>query len=114
VVLLNIRPLSTVADYLLICSADSERQVEAISDAIGEGMRERGERPYGVEGAREGRWALMDFNDVVAHIFLEPVRSFYDMEGLWADAEAVTVEDEAGEKARKAALRKETGKKRAG
>lgn len=75
-----------MADYLLICSAESERQVGAIADHIEEGLRKEGIRPYGTEGANEGRWALIDYSDVIAHIFIEPVRVFYDLEGLWAEA----------------------------
>ncbi|MBI5344137.1 MAG: ribosome silencing factor [Deltaproteobacteria bacterium] len=93
VVILNVKKLSTVADYLVICSADSERQVAAIADAIEDGMRKKNARPMGVEGAKAGRWALMDFNDVVAHIFHEPVRRFYDLDGLWADAPRIEAED---------------------
>lgn len=93
IVILNIKKLSTVADYLVICSAESERQVQAIVSAVDEGLRKSGERPLGTEGAGEGRWALMDYNDVVVHVFLEPVRSFYDLEGLWAEAPVTEVAD---------------------
>ncbi|MDO8425897.1 MAG: ribosome silencing factor [Deltaproteobacteria bacterium] len=95
VIILNIKKLSSVSDYLLICSADSDRQVQAISDAIEEGLRKQGMRALGSEGRAEGRWALMDYNDVVAHIFLEPVRVFYNLEGLWAEAPATEVKDKA-------------------
>lgn len=92
-VILDIKRLSAVADYLLICSAESDRQVQAIAYGIEEGLRRHGERALGVEGLGEGRWALMDYNDVVVHIFLEPVRSFYDIEGLWAEAPSTEVTD---------------------
>lgn len=77
----------------MICSADSERQVQAIAYAVEDGLKKKGERPLGIEGVQEGRWALMDFNDVIAHIFLEPVRGFYDLEGLWAEAPLTEVKD---------------------
>ncbi|MBI5587875.1 MAG: ribosome silencing factor [Deltaproteobacteria bacterium] len=93
VVIVNIQKLSAVSDYLLICGADSERQVQAISYAIEDGLKKKGERALGVEGVTEGRWALMDYNDVVVHIFLEPVRTFYDLEGLWAEAPMTEVKD---------------------
>ncbi|WKZ34111.1 MAG: ribosome silencing factor [Thermodesulfobacteriota bacterium] len=93
VVILNIKKLSTVSDYLVICSAESERQVQAIVNAVEEGLRKAGERPLGIEGAAEGKWALMDYNDVVVHVFLEHIRSFYDLEGLWAEAPATEVAD---------------------
>jgi ribosome-associated protein len=72
--------------------------VQAIADAIDEGLRKKGERPLGIEGATEGRWALIDFVDVVVHIFLEPVRSFYDLEGLWAEAPSTEVKDKPAPK----------------
>lgn len=93
VVILAIKKLSSVADYLLVCSADSERQVQAICRSIEDGLRKTGERPLSVEGVTGGRWALMDYNDVIVHIFLEHVRSFYDLEGLWAEAPSTTVKD---------------------
>ena len=95
VVILNIKKLSAIADYLLICSADSERQVQAIADSIEDGLRKKGERPLGIEGVTEGRWALIDYVDVVVHIFLDPVRSFYDLEGLWSEAPVTEVKDKA-------------------
>ncbi len=79
----------------MICSAESERQVQAIATSIEEGLRKQGERPLGAEGAAEGRWALMDYNDVVVHVFLEPVRTFYDLEGLWAEAPVTEVADKS-------------------
>ena len=107
VVILNIKKLSAIADYLLICSADSERQVQAIADSIEDGLRKKGERPFGMEGVTEGRWALIDYVDVVVHIFLDRVRSFYDLEGLWAEAPVTEVKEKA------AALLKEASEPKA-
>ncbi len=95
VIILNVKKLSSVSDYLLICSAQSDRQVQAIANAIIVGLKNEGERSFGAEGLTEGHWALLDFNDVVAHVFLEPVRVFYDLEGLWAEAPFVEVKDKA-------------------
>lgn len=67
--------------------------MQAIVRNIHDEMARKGIKPLGVEGAEEGRWALMDYNEVVAHIFLEPVRRFYDLEGLWADAVRVELEE---------------------
>lgn len=83
---MDIRGLSSIADYLLICSGISDRQVQAIATSIEEGLAKKGIKPLGVEGISGGRWVLMDYVDVVVHIFYEPIRSFYDLEGLWADA----------------------------
>ncbi len=84
-----IKKISSVSDYILICGADSERQVHAIAMNIEEGLRAKGVRPMGREGIEAGRWALLDYGDVVVHVFIEPLRSYYDLEGLWADAEVV-------------------------
>ncbi len=102
-VIINIKKLSTVSDYIVVCSADSERQVHAISGAIEEGLKKKGERPFGLEGAGACRWALLDYSDVVAHIFLSPVRAFYDIEGLWADAPLIEVDAKPGRPGAKAA-----------
>ena len=93
VVIINLKKLTSLTDYLLVCSADSERQVDAIASYIGDCMRARGVRPLCVEGASQGKWALMDYDDVIVHIFHKPVRIFYDIEGLWADAPRIEVED---------------------
>ena len=91
-VILNIGKLSSIADYLLICSASSERQVQAIANSVEEGLKKKNVRPLSIEGVREGRWALIDYGDVIAHIFLLPVREFYNLEGLWPEAPRVEIE----------------------
>jgi len=91
-VLLDVRGLSSYADYVLVLSGDSERQLEAISRAIEERLRPLGKRARGIEaGAGESSWVLMDFGDLVVHVFLREARDFYDLEGLWADAPRVPV-----------------------
>mgnify|MGYP001575862742 CR=1 FL=1 len=95
VVIINIKKLSSVSDYLFVCSAGSERQVQAISDNIVHGLGLKGIKPLGTEGGREGKWALLDFNDVVAHVFLEQVRIYYNIEGLWAEAPTLAVREKA-------------------
>ncbi|MBS3906661.1 MAG: ribosome silencing factor [Syntrophaceae bacterium] len=85
-VLLDMRGISSVTDYFLICAGKSDRQVQAIARSIEEALQKEGVRPLGQEGAIHGKWILMDYNDVVVHIFLEPVRTFYDLEGIWGDA----------------------------
>lgn len=83
---MNIGKLSSIADYLLICSGASDRQVQAIANSVEEGLKKNKARPLSTEGIREGHWALIDYGDVIAHIFLEPVREFYNLEGLWPEA----------------------------
>jgi ribosome-associated protein len=78
--------LTSIADFFLIASGHSSRQVQAISRHVSERMREEGFKPYGVEGVQEGHWILMDYGDVVIHLFYQPVREIYDLEGLWIEA----------------------------
>ncbi len=91
-VLLEMRGISSVTDYFLICTGKSDRQVQAIARAIEETLERKGIRPLGQEGGLHGKWILMDYNDVVVHIFLEPVRKFYDLEGIWSDATRIKSE----------------------
>ncbi len=85
-VLLEMKGVSSVTDYFLICTGKSDRQVQAIARSIEEALEKRGIRPLGLEGTLHGKWILMDYNDVVVHIFLEPVRKIYDLEGIWEEA----------------------------
>ncbi len=86
ITILELKQASSLTDYFLICSGRSDRQVQAIAQSIEEKMGEKGIRPLGEEGMREGRWILMDYADVVIHIFYEQVRLYYDLEGLWIEA----------------------------
>lgn len=94
-VLLEVGKLTSVADYFLIASGNSTRQVQAISRHMTRRMREEGLKAYGVEGEQEGNWVLMDYGDVVVHIFYDPVREFYDLEGFWIEAARIEM-DESG------------------
>ena len=87
--LLEVRELTSIADYFIVCSGRSDRQVQSIAQGIEENLRGMGVRPQSVEGAARGQWVLMDFADVIVHIFYQPVREFYDLEGLWLDAPRV-------------------------
>lgn len=91
-----------MADYLVVVSAGSERQVSAIAKEITDGLKKKGQVPFGVEGIKEGRWALVDYGDVVAHIFTEGMRAYYDLDGLWADAERTEIKERVAAKASKA------------
>jgi ribosome-associated protein len=90
VVALDVRALTSVADAFIICSGRSNRQVTAIAESVQRTLKKQGIRPLSVEGKNEGQWVLMDYGDVVIHIFYETVREFYDLDGLWRDAEKVT------------------------
>jgi len=93
-VLLEMRGITSITDYFLICSGKSDRQVQAIAQAIEKLLKKRGVHPLGQEGTSEGKWILMDYEDVIVHIFLEPVRKFYDLEGLWIDASRIDFQKE--------------------
>lgn len=88
-VILEVKDLSSFTDYFLICSGNSDRQVQAIASHIEERLGKKGIHPLGIEGKREGRWTLLDYGDVVVHIFFHPVREFYDLERLWSEATRV-------------------------
>jgi ribosome-associated protein len=88
-VLLEVGRLTSITDYFLVTSGNSSRQVQAISQHVSRRMKEEGFRPFGVEGEEEGHWVLMDYGEVVIHIFYDPLREFYDLEGLWIEAPRV-------------------------
>jgi ribosome-associated protein len=86
IIVIDMRRIPTVADYFVIASGRSTTQVGAIKDNIAKKMAETGERLWHVEGEREGLWVLLDYGDVVAHVFYEETRRFYELERLWGDA----------------------------
>ncbi|MBF0451398.1 MAG: ribosome silencing factor [Candidatus Magnetomorum sp.] len=92
-VLLDIRGMASYADALLISSAKSNRQVKAIAEHIHRTLKKQCIKAFHIEGLQEGHWVLMDYGDVVIHIFYEPQRKFYDLEGLWNDVDAIILED---------------------
>ena len=97
-VLIDVHETSSYTDHLLLLSGRSDRHVQHIADGILETLgRELGRKPVGTEGASEGRWVLIDFGELVVHVFYHPLRDFYDLEGLWCDAPRVAIEvpDEA-------------------
>jgi len=97
-----LKKISSVSDYILICGAGSERQVHAIAMNIEDGLRAKGERPMGKEGIKEGRWALLDYGDIIVHVFTDQMRSYYDLEGLWVDAEVVELKTKRAKELNKA------------
>jgi ribosome-associated protein len=95
--ILNVKEVSSFADYFIICSGTSDRQVQSISASIRENLKEYGVIPLGVEGESLGKWVLMDYEDVIIHVFYEPIREFYDIERLWPDAPRMEVGDDVTE-----------------
>jgi ribosome-associated protein len=88
VVILDMRGMTSYADYIVIASGESDRQVSAMAEGVQTTLKQ-GEsplRPISTEGMETGQWVLLDYDDVVAHLFLGEVRAFYDLDGLWADA----------------------------
>lgn len=93
ILIMDLTKLTTITDYFVICSASSDTQVKAISDFIKDETKKINERPWHNEGYTNLSWVLLDFVDVVAHVFLEDTRRFYNLEGLWADAGIKEVKD---------------------
>ncbi|MCP4403501.1 MAG: ribosome silencing factor [bacterium] len=93
IVLLEVSEVTTYADYFLICSGRSSIQVKAIVTAIEQHLKERGILPLHLEGQSEARWVLMDYDELIVHVFHEEARSFYDLERLWKDVPCTTFEE---------------------
>ena len=91
IVQLDLRGMIGYADYFVICSGRTDRQTRAIHDAIHEGMKARGILPRRVEGLSESRWILMDYLDVVVHVFTPDTREYYRLEQLWGEAPSLAV-----------------------
>ncbi len=92
--LFAVAELSSLTDYILLVSGRSDRQVQALAEHIkGEFKHQHQQLPLAAEGLDEGRWVLLDYGDVMIHIFQTPVREFYDLEGLWSEAPEVELED---------------------
>jgi len=94
-VLLNVQNLSSIADYFILCSGASDRQVQAIAAFVQETLKKKsGLLPLGVEGESVAQWVLIDYGDFILHIFYEPIREFYGLERLWADAPRMEIGDD--------------------
>jgi ribosome-associated protein len=85
-VLLEVAGFCSFADYFIICSGGSSRQVLALAQHLQEALTQAGQKPLGVEGLEEGQWVLLDYNILVIHIFMQPLRQFYNLEDLWSEA----------------------------
>ncbi len=88
---LDLREVATFADYFLVCHGTNPRQIQAIGDAIGEELVKIGERPASIEGYENAEWILMDYGDLVVHIFSEKAREYYALERLWRHAKDVAI-----------------------
>ena len=91
--ILDVQQQSSFTSFFIICSGTSDRHVQAIASHIEITGKQAGVYPLGMEGFKEGRWILLDYGDIVIHIFHEPVRKFYDLERLWKDAPQIPVEN---------------------
>ncbi len=91
--ILDLRRLTDITDYFVICSAEVELHARAIADYTIENLEKKGIRPWHNEGYQNSRWILLDYVDVVVHIFLEESREFYELEKLWGDAKVKEVKE---------------------
>ena len=85
---MDVRKLTNMTSYMIVCSATSSRQAKAIGDNVREKMKEKNYAIRGTEGEKEGEWVLVDLNDIVVHIMVPTTRAYYNLEQLWGDAEA--------------------------
>ena len=91
--ILDLRKLTTIADFFVICTGGSDTHVKAIADTVIVGSKEFDERPWHKEGTAHKSWVLLDYVDVVVHVFLNETRQFYSLEKLWGDAEITEIKD---------------------
>ena len=108
---LDVRGLVGYTDFVVICQAQSDRQAKAIADHVLKTMAAAGQKPFVTEGYGNASWILLDYSDVIAHIFLPDVRDFYDLDGLWVDAPKVAWEEDHAKPKPKAAKKKTAAKK---
>lgn len=86
---LDLREVSSFADFFVICSGTNSRQIQAIADEIHQRLKKQGEMPNSIEGYTNAEWVLMDYGDYLIHVFSEKARAYYDLERLWRDARVV-------------------------
>lgn len=91
--ILEIKKISSIADYLVLATGRSDRQVQAIADSVKQGMKPI-DRPLDMEGFDEGRWVVVDFGDIIVHVFLEEVRKHYNLDELWERAPQLEIPEE--------------------
>jgi ribosome-associated protein len=98
IVLFHVSEITSLADFFVLCSAESEPQMRAIADAVEDSLSKKGARPYGIEGREGGLWILIDYNDVILHIFKKEAREFYNLDRLWGDAPRIPFPSVSAEK----------------
>ncbi|MGE4357574.1 MAG: ribosome silencing factor [Candidatus Omnitrophota bacterium] len=87
--ILDIRKISTIADFFVICSGSSTKRADSIREAVEEGLRMQNFKPLHREGISSSTWILLDYGDIIVHIFYEPTRKFYDLDRLWGEAPTI-------------------------
>lgn len=95
IVVLDVRALCSYTDYIVVASGSSDRHISAMAEGLLQRLREEGVRPLGCEGLRSTQWALIDWSDVVVHLFHGSVREYYDIEGLWYNAPRLTMKQQS-------------------
>lgn len=98
IIILELKDLTIITDYFVICSAESTTQVKSFKEHIEEQMEKEGFKLLGIEGFNYAHWVLMDYGDVILHIFLEDTRRYYDLERLWLDAPRISYEGSIADK----------------
>ena len=93
-VLLDVRQSVSFTSFFVICSGNSDRQVQVIASHIEQSLKEQKARAFNIEGYRSGNWILMDYSDFLVHVFLPETRAFYNLEGLWHDGIRIEIPDE--------------------
>lgn len=99
-VIKDVRGASDIADYFVLISGTSQRHAKGIAEKIRDRAKQNGEPPLGVSGVEGGDWVLLDFGAVIVHVFFEPIRQYYDLDGLWAEAPTVPIPEELADPAR--------------
>ena len=91
--ILEISRLSSIADYLVLASGQSDKQAQAIADSVKQGLKKFG-KVIDIEGLKEGNWVVIDYGDVIVHVFKEEIRHYYDLDSLWAQAPLLEIPEE--------------------
>jgi ribosome-associated protein len=94
IVILDLNGLTDIADYFVVCSADSDTHLKAIADGVLDNLADEGVKPYRTEGWQAAQWIILDFVEVVCHVFYKETREFYKIERLWADAKVEEITEE--------------------